>query len=122
MERPVVGADERPADVGELIGATVADSPSMASGEGEGDLGRRAAVGAIQTKLPGDRAAERIEGTEGGERTRKHLAEAPIDEQSVVLEEGGEGGGEGSVGEREASDEGHLSRPRAGRRRTEPGR
>ncbi len=107
MDGGVVGDEERPKDVGDATPATLADPTAVPLVEGEGGVGGGAGVGEVDLELAGEGLGEGGEGATSGEVLVERLADAAVDHEAEVVEEGEDGWGKGA---RVAADEGAVER------------
>ncbi|MCI4338392.1 MAG: hypothetical protein L3J72_03725 [Thermoplasmata archaeon] len=91
MKGVVVGVKERLAAVGDRARYALAEPPSVCPDEGKGRVGGSAGVGAEHVVLTSDLLTEWGERAAGGKRLLERLANAPVDQETIVLEEGKKG-------------------------------
>jgi hypothetical protein len=113
VEGRVVGDEEGFPDEGDVGEVAFAETPTVAFVQGEGGVRGGSSMGAVHPVLAGERLAEFGERSEGGEILLERLADASVDHEAEVVEEGEDGGGKGR-GERteEGSTSSHARRTR----------
>ncbi|MCI4363384.1 MAG: hypothetical protein L3K13_03655, partial [Thermoplasmata archaeon] len=96
MESVVVGVEERLAAVWDRALTALPEPSTVALDEGEGRVGGGAGMSAKHPELPSDLLTEGDERAAGGEPFVEGFANASVDEETVILEEGKERRGKGS--------------------------
>jgi hypothetical protein len=119
VEGLVVGIQERRSDVRDVGPSSLPKATSVAGVEGKGGLHCGSGMGPVDSEFSGEALGELRQRALSSEALLERLADAPIDHESEVGEEGEDGRGKG-LGEvaDEAPTDGHV-RKEGGRRSSE---